>query len=96
MDTLFTRWFIPSMNEKFITRAVDDVSFALGANIDYDKAKGVLTFSHETAITTFLADNHLTEIRTRKPRISLRSPLSVRGRGRPATATHRATVGAPH
>ena len=51
------------MNEKFITKAVDDVSFALGANTDYDKAKGVLTFSqHETAITTFLADNHLTEI----------------------------------
>ena len=65
MDSLFTRWFIPSMNEKFITKAVDDVSFALGANIDYDKAKGVLTLSHETAITTFLADNHLTEITPR-------------------------------
>ena len=65
LDTLFTRWFVPKMNEKFITTAEEEVSFALGANIDWNKETGVLTLSSETAITKFLSDNHLTDINPR-------------------------------
>jgi hypothetical protein len=65
LEALFKRWFLPQMNERFITNPDYNINYALGCNIHYDKARGVLTLSNETAISTFLKDNHLEQLSPR-------------------------------
>jgi hypothetical protein len=60
-ERLFTKWFVPEMNRRFILNAepLNNFDFAVRVNFEYDKRKGEITLSHESSINKFLADNDL-------------------------------------
>ena len=59
LPRLYKKWFLPAMNKHFITNDVPDIDYMLGANVKYDKGKHELVLSHETAITAWMDENHM-------------------------------------
>jgi uncharacterized protein YodC (DUF2158 family) len=56
---MYEHWFIPKMNERFITNDEGELVMLLGIDIEYDQAKGEMKLSHHTSITRFLAKHSM-------------------------------------
>jgi hypothetical protein len=65
-ERLFKKWFVyrfvPEMNRKFIPNAepINTFDFTVGVDFHYNRAKGKITFCHESSTNKFsIADNDL-------------------------------------
>ena len=67
-ERLFKKWFVPEMNKKFILNAepLNEFDFTVGVDFNYDKAKGVITLSHESSINKFITDNDLQSLQPKE------------------------------
>jgi hypothetical protein len=56
---MYENWFLPKMNERFITNDEGEPVMLLGIDIEYNKEKGEMKLSHHTSITRFLTKHSL-------------------------------------
>ena len=59
---LYDNWFLPRLNERFITNNEGQPALLLGFDSDYDQIAGLLEISHATAITKFAIKHDLLKI----------------------------------
>ena len=52
---MYEHWFLPKMNERFITNDEGEPVMLLGIDLEYDKEKGEMKLSHHTSISRFIA-----------------------------------------
>jgi hypothetical protein len=59
---MYENWFLPKMNERFITNDEGEPVMLLGIDIEYNKEKGEMKLSHHTSITRFLTKHSMEKI----------------------------------
>jgi hypothetical protein len=59
---LYENWFLPALNERFITNDEGMPAPLLGFDTLYDRVRGILKISHMSAITKFATKHSLLEI----------------------------------
>jgi hypothetical protein len=61
-EGLYENWFLPVLNERFITNDEGMSALLLGFDTLYDQARGILKISHTSAITKFATKHNLMKI----------------------------------
>jgi hypothetical protein len=61
-EGLYENWFLPVLNERFITNDEGMPALLLGFDTLYDRVRGILKISHMSAITKFATKHSLLEI----------------------------------
>jgi len=61
-EGLYENWFLPVLNERFITNDMGMPALLLGFDTFYDRIRGILKISHTSAITKFATKHNLMDI----------------------------------